>query len=82
VVSELATNAMRHADSPFRISLHRTHDAIRIAIEDVAETTPAPRVAASDDAGGRGVAIVERLAHRWGWDRASAGKVVWAELAT
>lgn len=82
VASELATNAMRHAESPFRISLHRTRDSIRIAIADVAETAPSARVAASDDAGGRGVQIVEQLAHRWGWEAASTGKVVWAELAT
>lgn len=82
VVSELATNAMRHAESPFRISLHRTPEGIRIAIEDVTESTPAARVATADDAGGRGVQIVEQLAHRWGWDSAATGKVVWAELAT
>jgi hypothetical protein len=31
--------------------------------------------------GGRGLRLVEMLAHRWGWRPAPRGKVVWAHLA-
>lgn len=82
VVSELATNAVRHAESPFRISLHRLTSAVRIAIEDVGIAGPAARVASPDEAGGRGVQIVEEVASTWGWERGTSGKTVWAELET
>jgi anti-sigma regulatory factor (Ser/Thr protein kinase) len=81
IASELATNAVRHAGSPFRISLHRGGPAIRIAIEDVDAATPKARNAEPDASGGRGVHIVEELARTWGWDPVTPGKVVWAELA-
>ncbi len=34
VASELATNAVRHADSPFRATLDRQSDGVRIGVED------------------------------------------------
>ena len=82
IASELATNAVRHAQSPFRISLHRGGSAVRISIEDVADATPTARVAEPDSSGGRGVHIVEELSRSWGWDPVTTGKVVWAELAS
>jgi anti-sigma regulatory factor (Ser/Thr protein kinase) len=81
VTSELATNAVEHAVSAFRVDVVRTHDAVRIALEDVGPSLPEVKAAAPDDFGGRGVAIVVRLARRWGCDPAPGGKVVWAELA-
>lgn len=81
VTSELATNAVRHAGSPFRTLVHRTPDRVRISVEDLAGTgevaAGAPELA---DLNGRGVAIVAALARRWGCDPAQDGKVVWAEL--
>lgn len=82
VATELASNAISHADSPFRISVDRAVGVVCIAIQD-ATTTPARRRQAAIDAdGGRGMAIVEALSRRWGCDDLIGGKVVWAELVS
>ncbi len=81
VASELATNAVRHADSPFRATLDRQSDGVRIGVEDAARDPLARRSPDSLDLGGRGVDIVEALSQRWGSTELPSGKLVWAELA-
>lgn len=80
IVSELATNAVIHGGSPFRASLDRAAHVVRIAVEDVGPGLPRSRRMLDDAPDGRGVAIVEDLAHRWGCDSTDRGKVFWAEL--
>lgn len=80
IVSELATNAVIHGGSPFRASIARSANLVRIAVEDAGPGLPQSRSAPNDALDGRGVAIVEELSHRWGCDRLDAGKVFWAEL--
>lgn len=80
VTSELATNAVRHAASPFRAVVDRSGPAVRISIADLELGHVASSAAAPADLHGRGVAIVEALASRWGCDPLPGGKVVWAEL--
>ena len=80
IVSELATNAVIHGRSPFRASIERSADAVRIAVEDVGQGLPQSRIAPYDALDGRGVAIVEALSQRWGCDLLDDGKVFWAEL--
>ena len=81
VVSELATNAVRHASSAFRASICRDDSVIRIAVHDVSSMRPEQADPAPEALGGRGVAIVDRLSVRWGTDLLADGKVVWSELA-
>lgn len=82
VATELASNAISHADSPFRVSVDRAVGVVCIAIQD-STTTPARRRQAAIDAdSGRGMAIVEALSRRWGCDDLIGGKVVWAELVS
>lgn len=80
VASEMATNAVRHGESPFRAVISRNAGVIRIGIEDIGPGWPAHRNARLDDLDGRGVAIVEALSHRWGCDKSPDGKITWAEL--
>ena len=80
VASELATNAMLHAGSPFRVVLDRRDDCVRIGVEDGARESPDLRTGGSEDLDGRGVAIIDALSRRWGSTSTLAGKVVWAEL--
>lgn len=82
LATELATNAVEHAGTAFRLSLTRAGTGLRIALEDVNSAAPQVLEPVPDAFGGRGVAIIERLADAWGWDRVGAGKVVWAELAS
>ncbi len=82
IVSELATNAVIHGRSPFRTSIERSADAVRIAVEDVGQGLPQSHIAPYDALDGRGVAIVEALSQRWGCDLLDDGKVFWAELGS
>jgi anti-sigma regulatory factor (Ser/Thr protein kinase) len=82
VTSELATNAIGHADSPFHASVTRSEGGIRIVIEDAGPGTAAQRVVSAEDSSGRGILIVEVLAERWGIDSRPDGKAIWAELVS
>jgi hypothetical protein len=79
ITSELATNAVREG-SAFRVVIDRGGGIVRIAVEDVAPGHPQRCTPTADDTHGRGVAIVESLARRWGCDRVGEEKTVWAEL--
>jgi hypothetical protein len=39
-----------------------------------------PRCADGDATGGRGLALVDGLADRWGWSSDGSGKRIWCEL--
>ncbi|GAA2155646.1 hypothetical protein GCM10009844_43020 [Nocardioides koreensis] len=80
VSSEIATNAISHADSPFHASIERSEGVVRIAVEDAGPGTAEQRQAAHEDVSGRGIMIVEALTERWGHGHLPGGKVVWAEF--
>ena len=80
IISELATNALSHARSPFRAVLDRRGRGLRIGVEDATDVPLERRASAWDDISGRGVDIIEALSERWGYSRLPDGKVVWAEL--
>jgi anti-sigma regulatory factor (Ser/Thr protein kinase) len=82
LVSELATNAVRHASSPFRVSISRSAGAVRIAVEDLGSGEPQLRPTDLERLGGRGVALVDAMSLSWGVEPAPVGKVVWCELPT
>ncbi|MBL1095607.1 ATP-binding protein [Streptomyces coffeae] len=82
LVSELVTNAVRHACGPVRLtfSLCATDRAFRCEVAD--EDCGRPRLcrAGEDDEGGRGIHLLELLSRRWGSASTAVGKVVWFEL--
>ncbi|AGP54922.1 ATP-binding protein [Streptomyces rapamycinicus] len=84
IVSELATNAMRHGHVPgrlFRVQLTLTKTRLRIAVSDPrSERLPRPRRPSPRDAHGRGLLIVRALADRWGVRERTVGKEIWVEL--
>lgn len=81
VVSELATNAMMHAQTPFTVSLWAVDGTVRLEVLDGSNVGPALMVPNSLDPSGRGVAIVDAVSRDWGTvSRASGGKSVWAEF--
>ncbi|MGO4596056.1 MEDS domain-containing protein [Terrabacter sp. 2RAF25] len=80
IVSELATNALRHAASPFRAVVDRRRGGLRVGVEDATEAPLQRREITIDDVSGRGAHIVEALSERWGSSPLPGGKVVWAEL--
>ncbi|MCY0948938.1 ATP-binding protein [Streptomyces sp. H27-S2] len=87
VLSELVTNAVRHARAPhgrdIGVRLVRRSGTLRVEVADAGPPVElAAREAAEGDERGRGLAIVEALASRWGYrPRAHGiGKAVWAEV--
>lgn len=80
IISELATNALHHAASPFRAVVDRRRGGLRVGVEDATKTALQRREITIDDVSGRGVHIVEALSERWGSSPLPGGKVVWAEL--
>ena len=81
IACELATNAMMHARSPFRLSITRKPAAIEIAVLDASTLRPETRPIDPNRPGGRGLVLVDRIAQRWGYRDEVDGKTVWAELA-
>lgn len=82
VTSELATNAVLHARSPFVVRVVLSRWSVRVMVRDHEPAEPAPRASAASDPDGRGMAIVETVASRWGVDADQCGKWVWAEIDT
>ncbi len=82
VVSELAANALTHAESSYRVRLVATGTALRIEVEDDGAGTPEPQPLTETEEHGRGLHLVGALAASWGMEAgASGGKRVWADLA-
>lgn len=80
IMSELATNAINHTAGPFQATVTRSGDGVRVAVEDAGPGVPTRGPGTDSGTGGRGMAIVEELSHRWGWEPRPGGKVVWVEL--
>jgi PAS domain S-box-containing protein len=81
IVSELVTNAIRHAEPP--IVLRLIHDGSLICeVSDASSTSPHSRRAHVLDEGGRGLLLIGILAERWGTRHNGTGKTIWAEQPT
>ncbi len=81
LVSELVTNAIRHAGGRLTRRLIREGGLV---CEVFDSSDGRPRVRHRDDGddmaeSGRGLQVVGRLARRWGVRRTAGGKVVWCE---
>ncbi|MFG2310396.1 ATP-binding protein [Streptomyces sp. NPDC048566] len=86
LLSELATNAYRHAKAApgreIRARCVLTGDRLRVTVTDAGDTLPEPRTASPEDESGRGLALVAALADAWGAGHREkgVGKEVWFEI--
>ncbi|WP_214409096.1 ATP-binding protein [Sphaerisporangium fuscum] len=81
LVSELVTNAIRHAHGAIRhLTLAVFEGALRAEVTDTDSTLPEMREAADDDEGGRGLKLLDLLSCCWGAIRTPEGKAMWFEL--
>ncbi|MFJ8006723.1 SpoIIE family protein phosphatase [Streptomyces fagopyri] len=78
IVSELVTNAVRHATGPIGLRLIQ-HQVLTCEVTDASVCSPRPRRTGSVDENGRGLLLVAQLSRRWGSRSVAGGKVVWAE---
>ncbi len=81
LVSELVTNAIRHAgmgeDERIVLAARLTDDWVRLEVGDGGEGFD-PEV--RHDASGYGLRMLDMLASRWGVDRDESGTRVWFEV--
>ncbi|HEX3705093.1 MAG TPA: MEDS domain-containing protein [Mycobacteriales bacterium] len=80
VASELATNAVRHGECDFSVSIARGPGGVRLAVGDTDPRVPEPGDASTAAEHGRGLRIVDATARQWGHRTSGSGKLVWAEL--
>jgi anti-sigma regulatory factor (Ser/Thr protein kinase) len=80
LLSELVTNAIRHASGPLQVRVIHGRSLI-FEVADTSSTAPRLRHASATDEGGRGLFLVAQLAQAWGTRYTGAGKVIWAECA-
>jgi anti-sigma regulatory factor (Ser/Thr protein kinase) len=83
VVSELVTNAVEHAHTFATVQARLRPRHLYVAVFDGADGEPVPHQDWEPEAvGGRGLHLVELVSTRWGHQRRTDGKVVWASFAT
>lgn len=78
VVSELVTNAVEAGASYIDVELLVDDGRVHLSVVDDARGWPTPQRSTPEDVNGRGLAIVERLAHQWEVASSETGKSVTA----
>ena len=84
LVTELVTNAVRHAGAgaapSVRVELRRWPRRVRLEVVDPGTSFTAPAAFRKDASGGWGLFLIDRIADRWGVTRVAAGTCVWFEI--
>jgi anti-sigma regulatory factor (Ser/Thr protein kinase) len=81
LVTELATNAVVHAQTPIRVTVEPVADRVRIEVrDDDPEPLDPPCQPDPSAEVGRGLWLVSLLACSWGVNRNERGKTVWFEV--
>jgi len=78
LVSELATNAVLHAQTPFSVELCAVDDDVAVEVSDLGLGQPVIRE--SSTVGGNGLRLLEALATDWGVRPQRQGKTVFFRL--
>ena len=82
LTTEVVANAVLHGRGPVCIDLTCESGCVRVAVADASPHQPVVRHVGTGATGGRGMALVEALADRWGSAVAPGrGKTVWFELS-
>lgn len=83
VVSELATNSVRHANTNFQLKITLAENQVRIEVTDQGRGLPAVKTPPPTVPHGRGLQIVQGLTRKWGVVPApsGSGKTVWCTVA-
>jgi DNA-binding NarL/FixJ family response regulator len=80
LVSELVTNAIKHAESEADVAVVLTPTSIRIEVSDTGGGVPRAKQLVQEGTSGRGLAIVEAMSSGWGITPRDKGKTVWFEV--
>lgn len=82
LVSELAANAVLYGAGPFEVTVEcfPRRRGVRVGVTDSGAGRPVLCAPAHTAEHGRGLQLVNMLAHRWGVEYQSGSKTVWFEL--
>lgn len=80
-VSEVLTNAIVHGRPPVIVVARVVDETLRVEVGDGSPARGSPRQASGTSSGGRGLAIVDAVAHRWGVESRGEGKAIWLEYS-
>ncbi|MZD58814.1 ATP-binding protein [Streptomyces sp. SID5606] len=82
VVTELATNVIKHVGdgTSATLVLEWDGDRLRVEIHDKSQAVPSLSAACCDDECGRGLHLLAAVAADWGTALTAAGKSVWCEI--
>ena len=79
--SEVATNAVRHARTAFRLAVEARTAEVLFEVEDLGGGEPTVALPDTEAEDGRGMWLVTATAGRWGSETLqSGGKIVWFSL--
>ena len=84
LTSELATNAVTHAGTPFEVICRVNGSSVQVEVTDrnPARALPAPQESCDLSVSGRGLLMPVLLADAWGVSYAAGYKTVWFRLPT
>ena len=84
LASELLANVLVHTDQEATLvaALHGTpgERRLRVEVADQSDEQPHRRTPGEMASSGRGLILLELLAHRWGMEPRGHGKCIWFEL--
>ncbi|WP_433549441.1 SpoIIE family protein phosphatase [Streptomyces sp. CA-294286] len=84
MVSEMVTNVLVHTDGDALLTARATGPVgkrrLRVEVTDISDELPHKRRPGEMASSGRGLLLMEMLAHEWGVDPRGQGKSIWFEL--
>ncbi|CAM5621146.1 magnesium or manganese-dependent protein phosphatase [Streptomyces spiroverticillatus] len=84
MVSEMVTNVLVHTDGDALLTARATGPigsrTLHVEVTDVSDELPHKRRPGEMASSGRGLLLMEMLAHKWGVDPRGQGKSIWFEL--
>jgi anti-sigma regulatory factor (Ser/Thr protein kinase) len=80
LVSELVSNAVRHAGGAPIMLIEVDATGVRVAVQDDSPTIPQVQLPSDEAGSGRGLVLVDALAASLGWTKTPEGKRVWFTL--
>ncbi|MFF4172031.1 SpoIIE family protein phosphatase [Streptomyces sp. NPDC001744] len=85
MVSEMVTNVLVHTDGDAlmvaEVSCGEDSRCLRVEVSDTSDEPPHRRRPGEMASSGRGLLLMEMLAHAWGVDPRGEGKAIWFELS-
>lgn len=79
-VSEVVTNAVRHARTQAHLTVFRKARSLTVEVRDGSQDLPIRRPISPVAVTGRGLRILDQLTTQWGTRATGSGKVVWFEF--